>query len=269
MGGPMRFAVVFALAFGNPAACAPTDLQPIRDAPGSDAAAGSDAGTGMVNTSDASATDEGAVEAGAVDASKAPCKRGIAIKAAPSAVFAPTGASPGVWWWYDWGNQGQGADPRIEFVPMIWGGGSLAQAIPASAKYLLGFNEPNFKTQANLTAQQAAADWPMVEAKAAAKGIPIVSPAVNFCGSPSDTSQCNDPTVTDPYRYLRDFFVACAGCKVDYIAVHAYQCDVLSLSAYLEGNMATGGMLEGFVQFGKPIWLTEVACGPKRNNDGG
>jgi hypothetical protein len=78
-----------------------------------------------------------------------------------------------------------------------------------------------------------------------------VSPAVNFCGP---ASQCND---TDPYQHLKDFFTACASCKVDYVAVHWYNCDLPSLQDYLE----PGGSLEGFVQFGKPIWLTEFSCG--------
>jgi hypothetical protein len=234
----MRF-VLYAVAVASLGACGVNDLQPILDPPGYDAGgtlaeANAPAGVG--------------------------CKRGIAANAGPSAAFAPTAGSPGVWWWYNYSNQSPGADARIEFVPMIWGGNSLGQAIPGGSKYLLGFNEPNFKTQSNLTAQQAAADWPMVQAKAAAAGIPVVSPGVNFCGSATDSTQCTDPAVTDPYTYLQDFFAACSGCKVDYIAVHAYYCDLSSLRDYLEGNTDAGGSLQGFMQFGKPIWLTEFSC---------
>ena len=64
-------------------------------------------------------------------------------------------------------------------------------------------------------------------------------------------------TVTDPYTYLKDFFAACSGCQVDYVAVHWYNCDLPSLQGYIEGNNSG---LEGFVQFGKPIWLTEFSC---------
>ncbi len=234
----MRF-VLYAVAAASLGACGMNDLQPILDPPGYDAGgtlaeANAPAGVG--------------------------CKRGLAANAAPSAAFAPTASSPGLTWWYNYSNQSPGGDARIEFVPMIWGGNSLGQAIPGGSKYLLGFNEPNFKTQSNMTAQQAAADWPMVQAKAAAAGIPVVSPGVNFCGSATDTTQCTDPTVTDPYTYLQDFFAACPGCKVDYVAVHAYYCDLPSLRDYLEGNTDAGGSLQGFVQFGKPIWLTEFSC---------
>lgn len=138
----------------------------------------------------------------------------------------------------------------VEFVPMVWGKDSVAGSIPPGAEYLLTFNEPNFHTQSNLSAQAAADLWPMLEAKAKAAGIPLVSPGMNFCGPASD---CNG---TDPYQYLKDFFAACASCEVDYVAVHWYNCDLPSLKDYLE----PGGNLEGFEQFGKPIWLTEFSC---------
>jgi putative glycosyl hydrolase len=184
-------------------------------------------------------------------------KRGLAANAAPSSALAPSASAPGISWWYNWSTQSSGGDPSIEFVPMVWGGGAVNDALPTGASYVLGFNEPNFKSQANLTPQQAAAAWPTIEAHAKAAGIPLVSPAVNFCGSPSSSSGCSDPTVTDPYTWLKDFFAACNGCEVDYIAVHWYNCDLPSLKAYIEGN---GGGLAGFVQFGKPIWLTEFSC---------
>jgi Glycosyl hydrolase catalytic core len=188
--------------------------------------------------------------------SAAGCKRGIAANAAPGSAFARTSAQPGVSWWYNWALDGSGNDPSIEHVPMVWGTSSLGDALPAGAKYVLGFNEPNFKAQSNLTPEQAAADWPQVEAQAKATGAAIVSPAVNFCGSASDPSRCSDSTVTDPYTWLKDFFAACAGCQVDYLAVHWYNCDLPSLQGYIDGSSS----LQGFVQFGRPIWLTEFSC---------
>lgn len=180
------------------------------------------------------------------------CKRGIASNAAPSAAIGA-----GVSWWYDWATEPtSGAAAGIEFVPMVWGRSSLGGPIAGGSRYVLGFNEPNFAGQSDMTPAQAAQDWSSVEALAHAQGIPIVSPAVNFCGSAADPSGCSDPSVTDPYTYLHDFFAACSGCEVDYIAVHWYNCDLPSLQAYIDGNAT----LAGFVQFGKPIWLTEFAC---------
>lgn len=198
---------------------------------------GGGAGAGTMASGEAGA-------AGATDTATS-CKRGIAANTAPGTAF-----SPNVAWWYDWSMQGEGG---VEFVPMMWGKGDADTAVPAGAKYLLTFNEPNFHAQANLSAEAAAALWPTLEARAKAAKVPIVSPAMNFCGPASD---CNG---TDPYQYLKDFFAACADCEVDYVAVHWYNCDLPSLQDYLE----PGGGLEGFEQFGKPIWLTEFSCDDK------
>jgi hypothetical protein len=217
----------------------------------SSGASGSSSGSSFEN--DGGGDDAG----GGEDAGPVPCKRGIGSSTTPPSALAPTPGTPGVTWWYDWGNEppASGGTAGIEFVPMIWGSGENGP-IPGGSNFLLGFNEPNFANQSDMTAAVAAENWPSVEALADAQGIPIVSPAVNFCGSPSDTSNCADPNVTDPYTYLRDFFAACQGCKIDHIAVHWYNCDLPSLQGYIDGNAT----LEGFVQFGKPIWLTEFCC---------
>jgi hypothetical protein len=140
----------------------------------------------------------------------------------------------------------------IEFVPMVWNGdfdtSDMANVVPPNANYLLGFNEPNFFEQADMSASEAAQRWPAVEAVAAAHGLELVSPAVNFCGNDADGSgPCHD---TNPVDYLTDFFNACSGCRVDYIAIHWYNCDGDSLEWYLDQ----------FRAFGRPLWLTEFAC---------
>ncbi|GEJ57721.1 glycoside hydrolase family protein [Anaeromyxobacter diazotrophicus] len=177
-------------------------------------------------------------------------KRGVAYGfQSPAELRALT---PQVTWWYDWSTHPDApmaGDADAEFVPMVWGGqfdvDQVIRDIPQGAKYLLAFNEPNFKSQANLTAAQAAALWPAIEQIADARGLAIVSPAVNYCGP---SSACNG---TDPFQYLRDFFAACPGCRVDHVAVHWYACDSSALAWYLDQAAA----------FGKPIWLTEFACG--------
>jgi hypothetical protein len=131
---------------------------------------------------------------------------------------------------------------------MIWGSSTVNGAIPAGSKYLLGFNEPNFHAQSNLTPQAAAAAWPALQANARNAGALIVGPALNFCGP---AASCNG---TDPYVYLTDFLAACTNCQVDHIAVHWYD-DFPSLRAYIESNAS----LAGWEQFGKPIWLTEFS----------
>jgi len=223
--------------------------------PGADGSVGrGDGSTGTTMDGGSPAGDGGIVHPG--DGGAALCKRGIATNTPPSSALVPTATVPGVTWWYNWADSETGGAAGVQYVPMIWGSASLAGPIPSTSPYLLGFNEPNFVAQSNLTPAQAAADWPQVEALARPLGIPLVSPAVNFCGSSTNTSGCSDPSVTDPYTWLKDFFAACTGCEVDYVAVHWYNCDLPSLQGYIDGSSS----LEGFVQFGKPIWLTEFAC---------
>ena len=171
--------------------------------------------------------------------------------------------APGLSWWYNWSPgpdagvtsvyQGLGLD----FVPMQWNkdlngatvtADALAARIPAGAKYLLGFNEPNFRSQANLTPTQAAALWPVLQEVARRKNLKLVSPALNYCG---DCVSENGITYYSPTQYLDAFFAACPTCQVDYIAVHTYVCDVRWLRDKI-------GELK---KYNKPIWLTEFSCG--------
>lgn len=191
------------------------------------------------------------------------CKRGVAYgyhSKADMQVLAPA-----VSWWYNWAHEpDEGLKPDVyktlgvEYVPMVWGGGGLdtAQAakiageIPEGAQFLLGFNEPNFGAQANLSAAEAAALWPLVEEVADARGLALVSPAVNFCGG-----ACQE---TDPFKYLDDFFAACAGCRVDYVGFHIYtacQGDGNNKAQWLINHVETYKD-----RFDKPLWLTEFAC---------
>jgi hypothetical protein len=206
----------------------PTDSGGASDGGASDGgatASGSSPG-GSVNAGGANgggANAGGASDGGAGTSGEASnCKRGIAANVAPGAAFFP-----GVTWWYNWAIRAPSgaADSGIEFVPMIWDEATAGDDIPANSSFLLGFNEPNFFAQANLSAEQAASRWQDVEASARAAGVPIVSPGMNFCG-PED--QCHG---TNPYRYLEDFFAACSDCQVDYVAVHWYNCDLPSLRA--------------------------------------
>ncbi|ADO71455.1 glycosyl hydrolase [Stigmatella aurantiaca] len=175
-----------------------------------------------------------------------------------------TALSAGISWWYNWSPQPEAGAASVapsvgvSFVPMVWGGtpnaDQLAAQIPAGAQYLLGFNEPNFKSQANMTPSRAASLWPVLEDVARRKNLKLVSPAVNYCG---DCVSEGGTTFTDPVAYLDAFFAACTNCKVDYVAVHWYACDVSALSWYI-------GL---FKKYNKPIWLTEFACGDRPHNE--
>ncbi|UOQ72256.1 glycosyl hydrolase [Hymenobacter cellulosilyticus] len=171
--------------------------------------------------------------------------------------------APGISWWYNWYSRPEAGVATIypglgiDYVPMQWGrdldgtpftADRLAANIPAGAKYLLGFNEPNFRSQANLTPTQAAALWPTLQEVARRKNLKLVSPAVNYCG---DCVSENGVTYYSPTQYLDAFFAACPTCQVDYIAVHTYVCE----ERWLRDKIAE------LKKYNKPIWLTEFSCG--------
>jgi hypothetical protein len=187
------------------------------------------------------------------------CKRGIAYGHHSDADLAAL--QPSVAWWYNWAYRpdaelGAGTPESlgVEYVPMIWGGTFDVDAaiadIPQGATTLLGFNEPNFGEQSNLSSEQAAALWPEVEAIADARDLILVSPAVNYCGG-----NCQN---TDPFDYLDDFFAACEGCRVDKVAFHVY------VGCHPDGDNQAQWLIDHVEQykarFSQPLWLTEFAC---------
>jgi hypothetical protein len=185
------------------------------------------------------------------------CKRGLAY--GQHSVADLNTLSQGISWWYNWDQRPDSAvrnsytSTGVEFVPMIWGSAHIGRAdadVPNSGmNTLLGFNEPNFFAQANLSPEEAARLWPELERVARNKGIDrIASPAVNYCGG-----GCWD---TDPVSYLDRFFAECNrlhqnGCQVDIIAYHAYVCRLEWLTP----------KIDALHKYNLPIWLTEFACG--------
>ncbi len=166
--------------------------------------------------------------------------------------------SKGVTWWYNWYHQPESTVINIyqnygfDYVPMAWNGAFDKEAMRSflsthpQVKYILGWNEPNFTTQANMTPSQAAAMWPELEEIADEFDLEIVGPAMNYC------DQCvveDGITYTDPVKYLDDFFAACTNCRVDHIAIHSYMGNVSALQWYV-------GL---FAKYDRPIWLTEFA----------
>jgi hypothetical protein len=204
---------------------------------------GSTSSSSSSGTTGTSSGESGGDGGGGTIGPNAGCKRGVAMtqSEAPSSAFVGSGSNPGIVWWYDWGLTGTGQAAGIEFDPMIWSPPlPSASKIASNAKYLLTFNEPDNSSQSNVSATTAASLWPQIESIATADGIPyIVSPGV-----------------ASSVTWLQDFFNACTGCKVDYVAVHFYGC-LLDTSGQWIG---LSEYLEQFYQFNRPLWLTEFSC---------
>ncbi len=168
--------------------------------------------------------------------------------------------SKGMSWWYNWGIKPDLAiqdtyrNYGVEYAPMTWNGAFDEVALRAyiashpDVKYILAFNEPQFKDQANMTPTEVAAQWPRLEKIANDFNLKIVSEAMNFCGncvlSPSGAPYFS------PWDYLDDFFKICPTCRVDAISIHAYMPDVNGIEWYVNQ----------YKKYGKPIWLTEFCA---------
>jgi hypothetical protein len=163
----------------------------------------------------------------------------------------------GARWTYDWSAESALRGSSLEFVPMLWGAGSVTDATIAKltadrragrAKHLLGFNEPDLGAQANMSPAQAIALWPRLEAT----GLRLGSPAV---ASPYSASQSN------PEKHWLDDFMQRARRqhrRVDFIALHFY-------GDYTDP--ATVGHIERdlravHARWKLPIWITESGTLP-------
>lgn len=250
-------------------ACASDDESPAASAASSSSGGGGSSGVAGSSSGAGSSTSSGGGGTSSSSSGGASlqnrCKRGVAYGHHSEADLRAL--RPGISWWYNWayvpdqGVRDVYTQLGLEYVPMIWGAGNdptqAQREMPSDSKILLGFNEPNFTEQANLSAADAAARWPSVQAVADANDLTLVSPAVNFCGG-----GCQD---TDPFSYLDDFFAACTGCRVDAIAVHVY------VGCAGEGGNHAQWLINHLrtyeTRYTLPIWLTEFACHDAANEE--
>ncbi|WP_026239818.1 glycoside hydrolase family protein [Parafrankia discariae] len=161
--------------------------------------------------------------------------------------IAPSMTDAGVSWFYTWGAAPEriAAPAGVEFVPMIWGPGSVTPqtlaTVKANGHTLLGFNEPDLRGQADMPVQTALDLWPQLQATGMRLGSP--APAAG---------------AADPNSWFGQFMVGAAqrGYKVDFIALHWYGGD-------FDPTRATS-QLRSYIQdvydrYHLPIWLTEYS----------
>lgn len=173
-------------------------------------------------------------------------KRGVASSrylASNPAVLSGLGAR----WAYDWSATGPRATGGPQWVPMLWGSGSVTPAVVASlqaarrsgrARELLGFNEPDSPSQSNMTPGRAIALWPQLERTGLRLGSP--APAV-----PTDGWLARFMALART-RHLR----------VDFIALHYYQ-DFTNPNSVPELRRQLVTIHE---DYHKPIWITEIGA---------
>ena len=146
-------------------------------------------------------------------------------------------------WHYSWNWELLEEYPEgVEFVPMIWDERNVNEenlsyledlANDGSINYLLGFNEPDLISQANMTVEEAIALWPDLESV----GVPLGSPV----------------TASTSSTWFSDFMSRATeeNLRIDFVAVHIY--DVSNVDIFVQK------LEEVFEKYGKPIWITEFA----------
>jgi hypothetical protein len=193
-----------------------------------------------------------AVKARPKAAATIPAKAGSSVKKGASIFGKPAGitsalADSGVSWTYNWsaGPNGVSAPKGVEFVPMIWGAGSADTGTLAQAKQngstLLGFNEPDFKDQSNMTVDAALDLWPKLEATRMRLGSPAVAWGADQDGQWLDRFMAGAKT---------------RGYRVDFITLHWYGGDFNTTNAT---NQLRAYVQATYAKYHKPIWITEYA----------
>ena len=146
-------------------------------------------------------------------------------------------------WHYTWNRDMKEEIPDgVEYVPMFWGAGSVSDneiarikglADAGKVKYILGFNEPDLKSQANMTVNEAIALWPKLEEI----GVPL--------GSPVPAGLKNG--------WLAEFMTKANAnnLRVDFICLHLYKKN--DPQVFLDDVDKT------YQAYGKPIWITEMS----------
>ena len=158
-------------------------------------------------------------------------------------------------WVYNWELRPSGRlQQAVHFIPMVWGHrgelpGDVAWLTGHGRnhryRYLLAFNEPDNRTQSNMTVRRALRHWPKLEST----GMVLGSPA---CVHPDD-------------RWMQAFMRGAVRqhYRVNFVCVHWY--GPPSAASFL------GMLRRTYAIYHRPIWITEFAvadwgAGRKRPN---
>jgi len=160
--------------------------------------------------------------------------------------------SSAISWAYNWGSSCTGLKSGWTYVPMIWGTAPVhsaswstdaAKAIKSGSTHLLGFNEPDMPSQANIPdPSDAVTAWGTYMEPFAGQA-KLGSPAVSNSNIPGQGLD-----------WMSKFLTACSHCTIDFIVIHWYQ------------PGSGDGVVEAFKQHvtdaisaanGKPVWITE------------
>jgi hypothetical protein len=149
-------------------------------------------------------------------------------------------------WDYNWG-----AYPTLcqstESIPMLWGEAMLTPHVGGNSSWVMGFNEPDLREQANLSPERAAELWRKVEAWYPNRK--LVAPV------PSSGNRTWLPQFRQ--AYIAEYAHA---PRLDALAMHCYYqtaSECIQLAQWFEDRLAEWHVPE--------LWVTEFAVFPCSN----
>ncbi|KAJ5504404.1 hypothetical protein N7463_007278 [Penicillium fimorum] len=173
-------------------------------------------------------------------------KRGAAY----NDVSTVSALSPEVSWAYNWAGSLSGTLPdNVEFVPMLWGpkmfGGwvtAIETALSSGSRYILGFNEPDMASQANMSPSDAANYYNTYITPWSGQA-KLISPAVT---SSTDAGSGLD--------WFESFIGSCSSCGISGLAVHWYGNDADDFKTFITKAVDTAAK-HSLTE----VWVTEFA----------
>jgi hypothetical protein len=159
-------------------------------------------------------------------------------------------------WAYNWAISLSGTLPsNIDYVPMLWGakdfGGwftAVETALSSGSEYILGFNEPDMTSQADMSASQAAGYYKTYITPYSGKA-KLISPAVT-----------SSTTAGLGLSWFKEFMSDCSSCGISGLAVHWYGNTADEFKSFVQQAISTA-TIYGLSE----VWVTEFAL----NSDAG
>lgn len=175
-------------------------------------------------------------------------KRGAAYNDVSTVPAMTNGGN--VAWAYNWAMSLSGNLPEgIDFVPMLWGakdfGGwvtAIETALSSGSEYILGFNEPDISSQADMSASDAASYYKNYITPYAGKA-KLISPAVS-----------SSTTDGQGLSWMKSFMDQCTSCELTGLAVHWYGTTIDEFKTFVQQAIDTASSYSL-----SEVWITEFA----------
>lgn len=174
---------------------------------------------------------------------KAHTKKGVGLTYPDCSSATASGAA----WQYGW-SPSPAACAGVENIPMMWGAGDVNATLGGNSQWIMGFNEPDSASQANLSPANAATLWRQIEQAYPTRK--LAAPA------PSGGNTTWLPA-------FRQSYISAYGTapRLDALEVHCY---AWSASACIQFTQVYEGWASSW---GVPeVWVSEFSISPSAPN---